>query len=84
MLKAHSAFIDNNLNLKCYHTLINKSTSNNNALPLIMTNNSETKVCLPKDMPIGTSEVNNNDNYSIIGITLTAKPDDIKTQMPNQ
>ena len=48
MIKAHSAFIDNNPNLKYYPTLINKATLQNNALPSIITNNSDNIVFIPK------------------------------------
>ena len=51
MIKAHSEFIDNNLNLRCYPTLINNNTHNyTNALPLIITYNSGNKVCIPEDI----------------------------------
>ena len=48
MLNARSAFIDNNPNLKCYPTLINKATLHTYALPLIINNTYENKVCISK------------------------------------
>ena len=43
MIKAQSAFIDNNPNLKCYPIPINKATVHNYVFPLIITNNSDNK-----------------------------------------
>ena len=48
MMKARPVFIDNNPNFKCYPTLINKDTLHNNALPSIITNISDNKVCIPR------------------------------------
>ena len=53
--------------------LINKATSHNNA------NNSDNEVCILEDMTIGAPEVISNDTYSINEITLTIRPDYIKT-----
>ena len=39
MIKVHSAFIENNTNIKCDPTFIMKATLHNNALPLIIINN---------------------------------------------
>ena len=79
MIKACSAFLDNNPNLNHYPTLINKATLHNNAVPLIITNNSDNKHCIPKDITISTSELIDSDSYSISEATLTARPNDIKT-----
>ena len=76
MIKAHSEFIDDNPNFKYYPMLIKKATFGNNALPLIIMNNSNIKVCIPKEIAIGTSEDIDNDHYRINEITLTAKSDD--------
>ena len=48
MIKALSAFIENNPNLICFPVLINKATLHNNALPLIITNIIDNKVCIPR------------------------------------
>ena len=45
--------------------LIDKATLHSSVLPLIISNNSDNKVCIHKDITIGTSEVNSNDSYSI-------------------
>ena len=52
--------------------LINKAKLHN-ALPFIITNNSNNKVQTPKDITIGTSESITSNSYSIIVITLTAR-----------
>ena len=77
MIKAYSEFTDNNPNFKYYPTLINKDTLHNNALPLIIINNLNNKVCIPKNLPIGTSELISDDSY--FSMPLTARPNDIKT-----
>ena len=82
MIKANSAFIHNNPNLKCYPIFVNKDTMHNNTSPLIISNNSDNKVCIPKDITIGTPEEMSNYHYSINEITLAAKSYDIKT-MPS-
>ena len=79
MIKVHSAFIDNNENLKCYSLLINKTTCHNNALHLVISNNSDNKVCIPKDMTIFTSEEISNGSYNTNEITLTARLNDKNT-----
>ena len=57
MLKVNSAFIDNKTNLKCYPTLINNDTLHSNTFPpLVVTNNSGNKICIPKNRTVGTSE----------------------------
>ena len=79
MIKSHSAFIENNPNLKCYPTLINKATLHSNAIPLVLTNNSEIKFWILKDITIGASELTDNEFYCINKITLTAQCNDMKT-----
>ena len=80
MIKAYSEFIDNNTNLRYYPLLINNDTMYcNNAPLLIITNNSNNKVYIPKDIIICTSEEIMNDQYSINDIILTARPNGIKT-----
>ena len=64
MTKAQPAFIDNNP--KCYSVLTKKATLQNNTLPLMITNNSDNKVCIPKDIRIGISELIDNDSVIIL------------------
>ena len=76
LLTADSTFINNNPNLKCHLTLINSNNLCNNLnLPLILTNNSDHKICIPCNIIIGTSETINNLNYNINEITFTATSD---------
>ena len=56
--------------------LIHKAT-----LPLIITRNSDNEVCIPEDITIGTSELNDNDSYSINEITLTVRLNGIQTNV---
>ena len=56
MIKATAAYTDTNSNLKCYPTIINKATIQNGVLSVIITNNSDNKVCIPKDITIETVE----------------------------
>ena len=78
ILKASSAFIDNNPNVNCYCMLISKSTLHENTLTSIITNNSDNKVCIPKEIKTGTSEGIKNDRYRINDITFTARDNDLK------
>ena len=78
MIESHPAFLDNNTNLKCIQWL-NKATLHNKTLPLIINQNSNNKVCIPKDITKGTSEEMSNDCYSINEIILIARPSDIKS-----
>ena len=48
---------------------INKATLHNNVLPLIIINYSQNKVCIPKDITVGTSDLIDNDSHSINEIT---------------
>ena len=79
MIKVQSAFIDNNPNFSMLIHTHNKATLHSDTLPL--TKKSENKVCIPKDITIGTSEEITNGCYSINEITLTGKPNDIKTDV---
>ena len=72
--------MDKNLNLKFNRALINKAKLNNNTLPLTIAKNSDHKICIPKDITIGTSEVISKDSYTINEITLTARSNDIKKE----
>ena len=45
---------------------------------LIITSNSDNKVCIPKDITIGTSEEISSDCYNINELTLTARINGIK------
>ena len=57
LIIADIAFIGNNQNLKYYPTMINAQTLGNNTfIPLIITNYSDNKVCLFKNIAIGTYE----------------------------
>ena len=58
--------------------LINKESLHSNAVPLRISNSCSNKVCIPKDMIIDTSEVIRNDSYSVNGIILTARDNDLK------
>ena len=70
LLTADSTFIHNNPKLKCHTTLINSNNLHNGLhLPLILTNNSDHKICIPCNITIGTSETINNLNYIINEIT---------------
>ena len=69
----NSEYLDNNSNLTCYPILINKATLHNNALRLIITNNSDNKVCIPKAITIGTSELISNDSYRINELNSSAR-----------
>ena len=44
--------------------------SNNSNLPVILTNTSEHKICIPCNITIGTSETINNLNYNINDISF--------------
>ena len=79
MIKARSAFIDNNTNFKCCPILINKVTLHNNTLSLIITNNSDNKVCISKDIIKGISQPIDDGSHRINKITLTARPTHITT-----
>ena len=71
LLTADFAFIHNNPNLKCHPTLINSNIlCNNTNLPLILTNNSNPKICIPCSITISTTETINNLNYDINEITF--------------
>ena len=64
--ETNSAFIDNNTHLKCYSTLINNHTLHNNtALSLIITNNSDNKVCILKDTKISECKEIKGDSYRV-------------------
>ena len=52
--------------------LIKKDSLCNNAAPLIFSNISDNKVCIPINTTIGTSHVISNDSNSMNEIILTA------------
>ena len=58
--------------------LINKDSLHDSAAHLIISNISENKVCIPKDLTIVSSQITNNDSYSINEITLTMRYNEIK------
>ena len=63
---------DKNPSLKFYPTLIIKDLLHKNAAALIIFNISDNKLCIPKDIIIGTLKVTSNDSYSIDEITIGA------------
>ena len=76
LLTANSAFIHNNPNLQCHLTLINSNNIwNNSNLPLVLTNNSDHKICMPCNITVGTSETINNLNYNINEIVFAITSD---------
>ena len=65
-----------NPNLKCHLTLINSNNlCNNSNLSLILSNNSDHKICIPCNITIGTSETINILNYNRNDITFAATSD---------
>ena len=77
-LRLNQHLLDNNPDLICYLTLINKDLLHNNAALLIFFKISDNKIYIPQDITIGTSEVISNDNYITNEMTLTAGDGDIK------
>ena len=59
--------------------LINNATLHYNVLTLIISNNFDNKVCIPKVIAIGISEVISNGSYRINEVALTARDNDLKT-----
>ena len=55
-----------------------ETTLQNNVLPLIILNNSDNNICIPKDIAFGHIRRISNDGYSINEIIITAKCHGIK------
>ena len=76
LLTADSIFIHSNPQVNCHPSLINRNNvSNNSNLPLILTNNSDCKICIPCSITVGTSETVNNLSYNINEITIDTTSD---------
>ena len=72
IIKADSAFINSNPNLKCYPMMISTwALCNTTSIPLIITNNLGNETCIHEIITIGASEGINSYSCNINKITLT-------------
>ena len=70
IIKDQSELKDNDPNLKGFPGLIKNDTLQNNVVPLLISNNMNNKICIPKDIIVGCQEFD-NDKHIINEITET-------------